>query len=460
MIIKGNTVGTPMPRANWEQTDSAKADYIRGKETVEQAIAAAKSCAEEAKTAAAEAKTEARIHADSQENPHGVTPSQIGAQVQHWNAAITLPAANWAGGSQSVVLPEMGGDDTVISTPAPESCDLYVQSGVRLSAQSAGMLTYTCENAPREDLRMVITCFGAAGSAGSGGSGGDSGSGKDGISPVAQVTQTADGAEISITDATGTTKATVCNGKDGEKGEAGYTPQREIDYWTPADQEAIVQQVLTVMGMHIVGQVQPSNKLIIFRGELPDGTYTSVYEKADGTLVPVGIFEHSDADAEIVNLIAESIDVDGTPYNNGIGYQIGYRYSNTDYSLKADAGYSVTGFIPIENGNIKNVYHLENIYHNDTDNPCITLYDENFNMIIRDGTYPTYKASIKSIQDIIGTELEFGCAMDGAQLLSFTVYSLKYWFTRELVDQAKYFRIVSAGTMDDSCKVIFNSETI
>ena len=213
MIIKGNTVGTPMPRANWAQCDPAKADYIRGKETVEQAIAAAKSCAEEAKTAAAEAKTAAGNHADARENPHGVTPSQIGAQVQHWNAAITLPAANWAGGSQSVALPEMGRDDTVISTPAPESCDLYAQSCVRLSAQSAGMLTYTCENAPREDLRVYLTCFGAAGSAGTGGGSGG-GSGKDGISPVAQVTQTATGAEISITDATGTTKATIRNGKD------------------------------------------------------------------------------------------------------------------------------------------------------------------------------------------------------------------------------------------------------
>ena len=31
MIIKGNTVGTPMPRPNWNQTDPKKADYIVNK---------------------------------------------------------------------------------------------------------------------------------------------------------------------------------------------------------------------------------------------------------------------------------------------------------------------------------------------------------------------------------------------------------------------------------------------
>lgn len=31
MIIKGNTVGTPMPRPNWNQTDPKKADYIINK---------------------------------------------------------------------------------------------------------------------------------------------------------------------------------------------------------------------------------------------------------------------------------------------------------------------------------------------------------------------------------------------------------------------------------------------
>lgn len=33
-VIKGNTVGTTTPRANWNQTDSTKADYIKGREGI------------------------------------------------------------------------------------------------------------------------------------------------------------------------------------------------------------------------------------------------------------------------------------------------------------------------------------------------------------------------------------------------------------------------------------------
>ena len=34
MKIRGNTVGTTMPRSNWNQNDPKKADYIVGKENV------------------------------------------------------------------------------------------------------------------------------------------------------------------------------------------------------------------------------------------------------------------------------------------------------------------------------------------------------------------------------------------------------------------------------------------
>lgn len=34
MIIKGNTVGTTMPRANFDQTNEKKADYILGRENI------------------------------------------------------------------------------------------------------------------------------------------------------------------------------------------------------------------------------------------------------------------------------------------------------------------------------------------------------------------------------------------------------------------------------------------
>lgn len=89
--------------------------------------------------------------------------------------------------------------------------------------------------------------------------------GSDGFSPIATVTQTETGATISIQDKSGTTTATITNGQDGapgpqgiqgpqgetgpqgEQGPAGYTPQRGVDYWTTADQQQIVQDVLAAL---------------------------------------------------------------------------------------------------------------------------------------------------------------------------------------------------------------------
>ena len=62
------------------------------------------------------------------------------------------------------------------------------------------------------------------------GNGNDSSqNGNDGFSPVATVEQTNSGAIISITDKNGTTTATITNGK------AGYTPQKDVDYFDGKD---------------------------------------------------------------------------------------------------------------------------------------------------------------------------------------------------------------------------------
>lgn len=59
MIIQGNTVGTTMPRTNYEQTDPKKADYLKGKTALDQKIADAKKAGTDAQTAASDAHTAA-----------------------------------------------------------------------------------------------------------------------------------------------------------------------------------------------------------------------------------------------------------------------------------------------------------------------------------------------------------------------------------------------------------------
>lgn len=57
--IRGNTVGLPNPQADWNQTDTKKADYIKNKPTGDIA--------------------NAKAHLGNKSNPHGVTAEQVGA---------------------------------------------------------------------------------------------------------------------------------------------------------------------------------------------------------------------------------------------------------------------------------------------------------------------------------------------------------------------------------------------
>lgn len=85
-------------------------------------------------------------------------------------------------------------------------------------------------------------------------------------------------------------------GSTGAKGADGYTPQREVDYWTPADQEFIVQQVITALGTPVFGTVDENNNIIL-KGELGEGSYSVKYEDSEGNLTDIGNIELADAPA-------------------------------------------------------------------------------------------------------------------------------------------------------------------
>lgn len=86
MKIKGNTVGTTVPRANWNQTDPQKADYIKGKEDVDAAIKKAQDAVD--------------AHGKDKANPHGVTAEQIGARPDTW-----MPTAEQVGARPDTWMP-------------------------------------------------------------------------------------------------------------------------------------------------------------------------------------------------------------------------------------------------------------------------------------------------------------------------------------------------------------------
>ena len=118
--------------------------------------------------------------------------------------------------------------------------------------------------------------------------------GKDGSNvTVKSVSEsTADGGSNVVTFSDGKT-LTVKNGKTGaagKDGKDGKTPENGVDYNTPAEQEAIVQQVIAALGTPVFGTVD-ADKNIILTGNLADGTYTIKYEDAEGNLTEIGTIE-------------------------------------------------------------------------------------------------------------------------------------------------------------------------
>ena len=149
------------------------------------------------------------------------------------------------------------------------------------------------------------------------------------------------GTRVSIRGAAGTA---------GAAGESGYTPQREVDYWTPADQEAIVQQVIAALGTPVFGRVDEYNNIIL-SGDLAEGTYTLKYENEYGEVVNVGTIIKA---PDIENQIPLSINADGSQFvgeNGEDGYKIGYRI-NSSGTETAEPNLGVTGYIPIKKGDV------------------------------------------------------------------------------------------------------------
>lgn len=72
------------------------------------------------------------------------------------------------------------------------------------------------------------------------------------------------------------------------QGEPGYTPVKGVDYWTAADQESIVQQVIAALGTPVFGRVEDDNNIILTANGLPDGTYTYWLEDKDGKTTVIG----------------------------------------------------------------------------------------------------------------------------------------------------------------------------
>lgn len=125
--------------------------------------------------------------------------------------------------------------------------------------------------------------------------------------------------------------ATGAAGAAGAAGADGYTPVKGTDYFTAADQEAIVQQVIAALGTPVFGTVDADNNIIL-SGDLGDGTYTVKYEDAEGNVTEIGTISATETSGEIPLTI-----------------QTGKIDTSTG-SISSSENYTYSQLIPIESG--------------------------------------------------------------------------------------------------------------
>ena len=184
----------------------------------------------------------------------------------------------------------------------------------------------------------------------------------------------------SIRGASGSAGAAGANGVDGKDGVDGKTPEKGVDYWTVADQESIVQQVIAALGTPVFGRVDIGNNIIL-TGELADGTYTIKYEDGEGNQTTIGTLT-AEGEPTYTNLIPLSINSDKTLYHNGQGWKTGYRL-NTSGTETAQSGIEVTGFMPVTRAATIYLSGVMNPYNGaNKDYHYLSLYDGNFAKII------------------------------------------------------------------------------
>jgi hypothetical protein len=170
--------------------------------------------------------------------------------------------------------------------------------------------------------------------------------------------------------------------KNGRKGNPGYTPQKNVDYWTPADQEEIVQQVITALGTPVYGKVDLGKKITLSTEHLADGNYEVGYEDKDGNWVLIGTL-NAEGEPTYTNVLPLAINSDGTPFvgaNGEKGYKTNTRLSSSGAESTSNAtGMEVTGFIPVAFQDSLYFKDVEVIKQGTNSDKCyFTVYNSSF----------------------------------------------------------------------------------
>lgn len=241
-------------------------------------------------------------------------------------------------------------------------------------------------------------------------------------------------------------------GDTGAKGADGHTPVRGTDYWTEADQESIVQQVITALGTPVFGTVD-ENKVITLTGDLAAGTYTLKYEDADGNATAIGSLS-IEGEPTYTNMLKLAVDSSGAPYtgeNGEVGYKANYRVNSSGVETSHDGTY-VTGFIPATVADKIYLYDIVASGNDTTRKQRVAIYDDAFEYLGYIDICAIY--SKKDVSQVASEGVAFD---EGGNLTAFTAHALRYWLSIAVVNKTAYVRIV-AGSITSASVITKNEE--
>lgn len=189
MKIQGNTVGTPMPRTDFNQANPAKADYLKGRDDLLQLIQGAYTAGNIAGTAAGDAQTAADNAQTAADNAQAAADNaqtaaddamtaadnaQARAEEAENNAkgyadslhkifTVAVPASGW---SASAPYTQTIAVEGILATDTPHWGVVYSDAALAEKEAfsvvdeldtAAGSVTFTCyEEKPGVDLTILM----------------------------------------------------------------------------------------------------------------------------------------------------------------------------------------------------------------------------------------------------------------------------------------------------------------
>lgn len=222
-------------------------------------------------------------------------------------------------------------------------------------------------------------------------------------------------------------------------GKDGYTPVKGVDYFTDADQESIIQQVIAALGTPVYGWVTDDNTIIL-NGSLTSDTYTIMYEDAEGNLTLIGTLS-GEGTVSYVNRLREATDANGSIYN-AKGWKENVRISvSGGFTETTQDGTMLTGFIPVKVGDI---IRLKNV----TMPPTTSGYKS------AAYSFDESKAGITNTNITADTGSTFGVVIEDDNVVQFTVSS--HFFSGD-TSASGYLRI-NAERFTNSSIITVNQE--